>query len=150
MNGLYNNHKEERAVYYQENKEEISKYDKKYNKAHKKEKSEYNKKYTEEHREKKAEYDKEYNQTDKGRTAYRKSRQKRRAQKTENEHEDYDFEAICAKYGDICVGCGCADQPLTVDHVIPISKGGADAAHNIQPLCQSCNSHKGTKTIDYR
>jgi len=43
------------------------------------------------------------------------------------------------------------DITLTVDHVIPVSLGGANTIDNIQPLCFSCNSSKGNHhTTDYR
>jgi 5-methylcytosine-specific restriction endonuclease McrA len=56
---------------------------------------------------------------------------------------------LCARYGNKCLACG-SEGPLTVDHVIPISKGGTNDITNLQPLCLSCNLHKHEKTIDYR
>jgi len=34
---------------------------------------------------------------------------------------------------------------LTVDHVIPLSKGGRHSKENVVPACQSCNSKKQDK-----
>jgi 5-methylcytosine-specific restriction endonuclease McrA len=56
--------------------------------------------------------------------------------------------AIVKAYGNRCAGFECAPHKadkLTRDHVIPISQGGPDMAHNIQPLCQPCNSRKRAK-----
>jgi hypothetical protein len=41
-----------------------------------------------------------------------------------------------------CVRCG-ASEKLEFDHIIPISKGGANTDRNIQLLCESCNRAKG-------
>lgn len=60
-----------------------------------------------------------------------------------------EFKALCEFYGNCCLCCG-GNKPLTVDHVIPLSKGGRNSIENIQPLCGSCNSSKGVKVIDYR
>jgi 5-methylcytosine-specific restriction endonuclease McrA len=57
---------------------------------------------------------------------------------------------LCNKYGNRCLCCGRSDVKLTLDHVVPITKGGSHTIDNAQPLCHSCNSHKRTKTIDYR
>jgi 5-methylcytosine-specific restriction endonuclease McrA len=35
--------------------------------------------------------------------------------------------------------------PITVDHIIPRSKGGADELFNKQPMCSPCNAKKGNK-----
>jgi 5-methylcytosine-specific restriction endonuclease McrA len=54
------------------------------------------------------------------------------------------------KYNHKCLCCGRDDVPMSLDHVIPRSLGGADTIDNVQPLCKSCNSKKSNKTIDYR
>lgn len=64
---------------------------------------------------------------------------------TESEWTD-----LCAKYDNTCVFPGCKETSLTVDHVVPLSKGGANTIDNIQPLCKGHNSSKYNKTIDYR
>lgn len=48
-----------------------------------------------------------------------------------------------------CPGCGrgkCADD-FDLDHIVPKSKGGADADDNIQLLCHSCNAVKSDGTM---
>lgn len=60
-----------------------------------------------------------------------------------------EWREIQARYGHRCLACG-TDGPLTIDHVVPVSKGGANTATNVQPLCGPCNSSKATKTLDYR
>ena len=50
-----------------------------------------------------------------------------------------------------CGGCR-HDFPfrnLTVDHVIPQSKGGTDHLDNLQLLCGACNSLKGDRDHPY-
>lgn len=49
------------------------------------------------------------------------------------------------KFDNKCVGCGISEEEvkLTIDHIIPLSKGGRHHQDNIQPLCRSCNSRKG-------
>jgi len=57
---------------------------------------------------------------------------------------------LCEKYDNKCLRCGSKNSKLTVDHIVPISKGGSNNITNIQPLCFSCNASKQDKTIDYR
>ena len=70
------------------------------------------------------------------------------------EHSGGEFSAIqwkelCERFYYKCVSCG-ESKPLTVDHIVPLSKGGTNDIENIQPLCLSCNSRKHTNTIDFR
>ena len=43
-----------------------------------------------------------------------------------------------------CKECG-DHRDLTVDHIIPESRGGAHELENFQTLCRMCNSKKGVK-----
>jgi len=53
------------------------------------------------------------------------------------------------KYGNKCALCGVgeSEKGLTVDHIIPLSRGGDNFIQNIQPLCHSCNNKKATKVF---
>ena len=44
----------------------------------------------------------------------------------------------------MCVYCR-SKRRLEIDHIIPISKGGADDRSNLQTLCRTCNRKKGAK-----
>lgn len=60
-----------------------------------------------------------------------------------------EWRELCAKYGHCCLRCK-KRKPLTVDHVVALSKGGENNISNIQPLCGSCNSWKGARQFDFR
>ena len=59
-----------------------------------------------------------------------------------------DWGLVLEAYGSSCLACGKGE--VTIDHVIPISKGGRNEIHNVQPLCSWCNTSKGVKVVDYR
>ena len=60
-----------------------------------------------------------------------------------------DWQAVLDLYGTDCLACG-SDAPPTIDHVIPIIRGGSNTSDNVQPLCRDCNTRKGTNIADYR
>lgn len=45
-----------------------------------------------------------------------------------------------------CQYCGIKSTNLTIDHVTPRSKGGADTWDNVVACCQRCNVKKGNRT----
>lgn len=49
---------------------------------------------------------------------------------------------IIATYESRCVYCGCSPERITMDHVIPLSKGGNHTASNVVPACGPCNYAK--------
>lgn len=60
-----------------------------------------------------------------------------------------DIKEVFDRDGHTCLNCGSRDR-LSIDHIIPLSKGGLNDKDNLQCLCLTCNLSKGAKTIDYR
>lgn len=59
-------------------------------------------------------------------------------------HTTLEWTRKLEEFGGRCAICSATDH-ITKDHIIPVSKGGVNDISNIQPLCRSCNSHKGTE-----
>ncbi len=55
---------------------------------------------------------------------------------------------LCALCGVVCTFDINEDNQATVDHVVPISKGGLDVITNMQLLCRKCNTEKGDTVLD--
>lgn len=57
--------------------------------------------------------------------------------------------AILVRDGYECQYCGLHDRKnLTLDHVVPKSKGGVKSWENIVACCRSCNQIKGSKDLN--
>ena len=63
-----------------------------------------------------------------------------------------EWTAVVEKYNYTCLCCGRSEPEIkiTIDHVIPVSRGGSNTIDNVQPLCFECNLRKFTKSTDYR
>lgn len=59
------------------------------------------------------------------------------------------WKRILKRYGNKCLRCGTKED-ITMDHVVPLVRGGAHDPSNVQPLCFNCNSGKRDKIRDYR
>ncbi len=53
---------------------------------------------------------------------------------------------ILRRDGHRCLYCGRGDVPLTVDHVLPLSRGGEETWENLVSACVKCNNKKGDRT----
>ncbi len=110
---------------------------------------EYMKEYRENNKERLSLQSKEYRKNRPEQTNARKQRRRAKLLEVGGSYSAKEWNELKRKYGNLCLCCR-EEKPLTVDHVIPLSKGGTNDIDNIQPLCVSCNSRKGTKEIDYR
>ncbi len=55
---------------------------------------------------------------------------------------------ILRRDGYRCQYCGTTAGNLTVDHIVPKSRGGNDSWENLVTACVSCNNKKGNRTPD--
>lgn len=56
-----------------------------------------------------------------------------------------DLERLYADWSGFCPVCGLSADP-TLDHIVPLSKGGTHSKGNVRLVCASCNSAKRDKT----
>ena len=104
-----------RSDYYNKNKDLVNQKGRDYGKAHKNEKMACNR--------------------------ARKSRIK------QNHHVPYSSQDLAKKMeplGSCCLYCQSPDD-LTVDHIVPVVKGGSDCLGNVVYACKRCNSSKSDK-----
>jgi HNH endonuclease len=55
----------------------------------------------------------------------------------------WECQRLCVLQEGRCNACGRRDDNLTLDHIVPSSRGGSSRRDNIQALCSTCNSKKG-------
>jgi 5-methylcytosine-specific restriction endonuclease McrA len=94
-------------------------------------------------------YQKRYADSHKTKIKIKNHHRRERVRNLEGTFTSQEWEVLCNRYDNRCLRCG-ERRELSVDHVIPIVKGGTGYINNIQPLCRSCNSKKGKRIIDFR
>jgi 5-methylcytosine-specific restriction endonuclease McrA len=90
-----------------------------------------------------------YYKTEKGRIADRRGQHKRRVKlKDVGTFTNEEWNDRLLEYNHCCAYCykSFPLDELTVEHMIPLSRGGTNTIDNIVPSCRSCNSRKWTKT----
>ena len=75
--------------------------------------------------------------------------QRRRARLRANDVREVtatDLATLLRRAGGCCAYCG-KRAVLTIDHIIPIARGGRHAIGNLTPACGPCNSSKGARLL---
>jgi 5-methylcytosine-specific restriction endonuclease McrA len=57
------------------------------------------------------------------------------------------WQAILEKHNYCCAYCGKSTEKLTMDHIVPVSKGGQHTQSNVVPACSFCNTSKGSRDL---
>lgn len=74
-------------------------------------------------------------------------RDRRRAREAgaDGDYTRDDVRALLSRQGRVCFYCGCALTKFSVDHFIPLSRGGSNGPSNLVLSCHSCNCRKAAK-----
>lgn len=83
--------------------------------------------------------------SEKGKISRLISSNRRRIRKQQNPSIPYNtaqIQNLKEEFDNCCAYCGTQSEKLTVDHIVPIALGGADAINNLVPCCMSCNCRK--------
>lgn len=149
----YRDSKEGRREYYLKNKEKRRESARRSYQKNKQKymdrKKRYLRKWRKRNKEKVSEYNKRYEKTHKETVIANEHKKRARKRESEGCFSAEEWKQLCDLYDNRCLCCG-KRKKLTVDHVIPLSKGGSNYISNIQPLCKECNNKKYTKSTDYR
>lgn len=124
------------ASYYQRNKERIKEQARKYQKEHKEEQKLYHREWRNRNRE-------HWNETQNTRWHRRRARLNSAAQ------EAIDLDCLYKRDRKYCGICGkpVKRKQASIDHIIPISKGGSHTYDNVQLAHRQCNYRRGIGRI---
>jgi len=97
------------------------------------------------HKEKRNKKAAEYRKTKKGKACHANSRHKRRLRISHTNTVTSDELLALKQKSKSCYYCGIKTKSLTLDHIIPLCKGGAHSLDNLIMACAPCNSRKCAK-----
>ena len=142
-------HAQERKDYHskhnQEHKKEIQQYMKQNHKEHREEHLRYGREHYIAHREELLENSRKYFLEHP--EAHSKANHNRRAllANAPGTLTKKDIKKCLEDHQNKCYYCNSTEH-LTIDHLVPLSRGGSNTPDNIVPACKACNSRKGTLT----
>lgn len=98
---------------------------------------------------------KRYRQTEQGKEAIYRKNMSRRSKKSNVRFTPHERKSILERDNYICQCCGInvhnekVNNPTKahIDHIIPLDAGGNSEPDNLQVLCRTCNTTKGSKVI---
>lgn len=86
-----------------------------------------------------------YKKTDNGKAAILRHKYRRRQNEKKGCFTKEQLAGRIKLYGGMCYLCGKVAN--TIDHVIPLSRGGSNFPANLRPACNVCNLSKGKKLL---
>lgn len=108
---------------------------------------EYNARWYQQNSEEMKEYQRAYRQTERGKADGRRNVQRRRALLRGAHDDGHSWQTLSRHWEDHgmfgCVYCGGLFEDI--DHVMPLSDGGAHVVENLVPSCRDCNRGPGGK-----
>jgi 5-methylcytosine-specific restriction endonuclease McrA len=95
------------------------------------------------YRQRRTDLQREYRKQNPARTrTYRNQRQRNAVGSV----SDKDWSSVLRQYRGCCAYCS-VEGPMTMDHVVPLSRGGRHTIGNVVPACGPCNSSKFNKLL---
>ena len=109
----------------------------------------YRKEWVSKNRDRLQEYSRSYYRNNRILMLHHRSNQKARERGYEGILSLDDWKLVLSLTDGQCIACeeNAADS---IDHVLPLVKGGMNTVQNIQPMCIKCNLKKGTRLVDFR
>ena len=105
---------------------------------------EYKRKWRENNKEHDLAYNRAYRQANK--EIWSAKERKRRAKMKANQNFKISKKQLKKLYLGPCYYCK-VDEKMTLDHVVPIDRGGSHSIGNLVPACGNCNFSKGKKLL---
>lgn len=137
--------KSQRAEHYKKNRDAILAKVKYFYIQNKEKLISYQKEYNIKNKDKIRKRELEYNRTNSQRVSHIANRRRTRKVNNGGSHTLDELVQKFSSLGNVCFYCGIGGK-LTIDHDIPLSRGGTNNIDNILPACKSCNSRKRTLT----